>query len=97
MDGYYLTPNDQIPLNDREKGEIAEVALLQLMRYNAAAETWPVGQEYRDDRYCNVCRVCDQNIWFSTDLKDQPFKYSEAELKALIVAHIRQIHEGVIE
>lgn len=97
MTGYYQTPNKMVPLNGREKGEIAEVALVQLMRFNAAAETWPVGQECRDDRYCNVCRVCDQNIWFSTDLKGQPFHYNEAELKALIVAHIRQIHEGIID
>ena len=89
--GYYITQNKNIPLNDREPGEIAEVAIEQLKPYRDIARTW---QTYTDG-YTNRCYACHQNIWFTTDPKRRPYQYSEDELMALITAHIRQCHEEV--
>lgn len=89
MEGYYNTPNKMIPLNDREPGEIADIAWEQLEPYRIAAKTWPV---YTDGR-CNRCEECHQNIWFTTDLQRTAYTYDPEEIQALIVAHIRQCHD----
>lgn len=90
---YGNTPNKDIPLNDRKPGEIADIAWAQLRKFQCAADTWPVHHTLRDNRYCNVCRLCKQNLWFSSDEDNgAAFTYTEADIKALIVAHIRQRH-----
>jgi|SRR5215472_17721121 len=94
--GYFTTPNVNIPLNDRGPGEIADIALQQLRPYQVAAETWPIVHTTRDNRSVNLCRECYENIWFDSDIHDVPYTYSEEEIQALIVAHIRQAHERMI-
>lgn len=89
--GYYQTPNVNIPLNKREKGAIADVALDQLSAYQDRARTWPV---YTDGR-CNRCTDCHQNIWFSTDPRGYTYNYSDDEILALKVAHVRQCHAEI--
>lgn len=91
MEGYYNTPNKMIPLNDREPGEIAEIAWQQLEPYRIAASTW---ETYTDGR-CNRCKECHQNIWFTTDLQRTPYSYDPTEILALKVAHLRQCHSEV--
>lgn len=98
--GYGVTPNKIVPLNDREQGEIAEIAWKQLKPYSDAADTWPIRRSLRDARACNICKLCNQNLWFDRDENSTNFKYTEAEIKTLIVAHIRQRHtddNGVID
>jgi hypothetical protein len=96
MSGYGMTPNSAIPHNNRRPGEIADIAKEQLKRYERAAETWPVQATMVDGRMGERCRVCHQNLWFHHDTEERPFNYAPAETKALIVAHIRQIHEDII-
>lgn len=93
MSGYYHVPNNLIPLNDRAPGELAGIALEQLAPYREVAATWLI---YPDGR-CHRCMECDQNIWFSRDRQGQPYRYTDAEILALIVAHIRQCHAEVID
>jgi hypothetical protein len=90
MSGYFETANINVPLNRREKGEVADVAKLQLHEYEERATVWPV---YTDGR-CNRCRECHQNIWFSKDPHGTPYAYKTEEILALKVAHIRQAHDG---
>ena len=92
--GYFQTPNTQVPHNARQPGEIAPIAIQQLQRYRALAETWPI---YRATFRENRCRVCDQNIWFSHDSTGHEYQYESGQVIALIVAHIRQNHEGAID
>ena len=97
MDGYYNTPNSMVPLNNREPGTIADVAVRQLQRYRETAQTWPVYQEMRHGvtmgpRWVHACRLCEQAIWFNADTNKVPYDYTEAEKLTLIVAHIRQNH-----
>jgi hypothetical protein len=88
MEGYYRTPNKMIPLNDRDPGEIADVALEQLKAWESIAESWDV---YTDGR-SNRCKECHQNIWFSTDPQRGEYMYAPGEILALKVAHVRQCH-----
>jgi|SRR5579862_458890 hypothetical protein len=88
MDAYYQTPNMYVPHNDRPKGEIANVALEQLKAWESIAESWGV---YTDGR-SNRCAECHQNIWFSMDAARHPYTYTEEEILALKVAHVRQCH-----
>jgi hypothetical protein len=67
----------------------------QLRPFREAAFTWPIRQELKDNRWCNLCRVCRQNIWFANDERKQPYQYTEDEKLALIVAHIRQCHPNM--
>jgi hypothetical protein len=90
-----FTPNKMIPLNDREPGAIAPVAIKQLQAYENVAKTWPIGFIFQDDRWCNVCEWCGQNIWFERDINGVEYYYSAPEILALIVAHIRQVHSEV--
>lgn len=94
--GFFSTPNVNIPLNKREKGEVASVAIEQLRRFLNAADTWPVQGQRRDNRDCKVCRVCGQCLWFVTDRQGNQFGYSTEEKRSLITAHIRQCHEALI-
>jgi len=94
--GYYMTANKNIPLNDREPGEIADVAWAQLKPYREAAQTWPVYKHYEDNRHKNKCRVCSQNIYFDKDEDHNPYDYSDEEILALIVAHVRQCHSKIV-
>jgi hypothetical protein len=86
--GYYSTPNANIPLNKRPPGEIADIAWRQLKPYRDAAPTWPVTQDGRFNR----CRLCGQNIWYAYDVNGNPYVYGDDEIITLIVAHIRQVH-----
>lgn len=95
-DAFYNVPNTAIPLNNRRPGEIADIAKEQLKRYERAAETWPVQATMVDHRMGERCRVCHQNLWFHHDTQERPFNYAPAETRALIVAHIRQVHEDII-
>jgi hypothetical protein len=85
---YYSTPNVNIPLNNRPRGEMADIAWQQLKPFRDAAPTWPVS---KDGRY-NRCRLCTQNIWYTFDETGKAYKYEGDEIIALIVAHIRQVH-----
>lgn len=87
-----MTPNKMIPLNDREKGEIAPVALQQLAEYQKAADGWGI---YPDGR-CRRCMECDENIYFTEDSNGVPYTYTDTEIQSLTVAHIRQCHPEVI-
>lgn len=96
-DGYFLTPNKMIPLNDRPAGEIAPVALEQLAAWQALARRWPIERhchdtETRKGQPCWCCGVCDKTIWFVNDPHGNIFVYSDDEILALKVAHIRQAH-----
>ena len=88
-DAYYQTPNKMIPLNDRPKGELADIAKEQLAYWREIADTWPV---YTDGR-CNRCAECHQNIWFSKDPQGRDYEYVADEIPALKVAHVRQCHD----
>lgn len=88
MEGYYKTPNKMIPLNDREPGEVADVALAQLAQWQEVAIAWDT---YSDGR-ANRCHDCHQNIWFSKDPQGHAYKYTDDEILALKVAHVRQCH-----
>jgi hypothetical protein len=92
MTGYYVTPNKNVPLNDREPGTIAQVALDQLAEWNAIAERW----HYRETDNEVRCDYCGQNLWFVHDKHGVMYDYSREELLALTVAHIRQNHSEVI-
>jgi hypothetical protein len=99
--GYYQTANKDIPLNDRGKGEIAPIAFDQLRPYREAAQTWPVYNEMRDGetmgpRWVHACRICTQAIWFNSDENKVAYDYSEEEMLALIIAHIRQCHSKLV-
>lgn len=94
--GYYETPNIYVPLNDREEGEIAPIALEQLAIYQRAAAEWPILAYVRKGRECNTCGICDENIWFTSDQAGTKYRYTEEELSALKVAHIRQVHSDII-
>lgn len=90
-DGYFLTPNKMIPLNDRPAGEIAPIALEQLEGWRAVAEGW---ETYSDGR-SNRCKECHQNIWFSRDPQGHEYTYTYHEVLALKVAHLRQCHAEI--
>jgi hypothetical protein len=90
--GYYQTPNKFIPLNDREPGEIADVAKLQLIEWESAVEDWAIALVFRDERWCNICAKCEQNVWFERDKNGIEYRYEPSEILALIVAHVRQNH-----
>lgn len=92
MAGYFQTPNMYVPYNDRESGEIAPIAIEQLEAWKAAAETW---QTYTDGR-ANRCQECHQNIWFTKDPQGYPYTYTDDDISALKVAHIRQNHSEVV-
>ena len=103
--GYYATPNKDIPLNDREAGQLAPVALEQLRTYQGRANNWPMERHEHYDEYdevmracwcCVVCKVC-ETLWFVNDPDGNVYSYTEDELQTLKVAHIRQslmVHSG---
>lgn len=99
--GYFETPNKYVPYNDREKGEIASIAEQQLLPYQIAAQSWPMTRlvrysEISPPRECNVCRICGQNIWFTSDPAGMRYSYVEPEILTLIVAHVRQVHADIV-
>lgn len=91
-DGYFQTPNVNIPNNNRPKGEVAPIALAELESWQVMARDWKV---YTDGR-CNRCAECHANIWFTSDPQRRPYQYTVDEILALTVAHIRQVHGGRI-
>jgi hypothetical protein len=107
-DGFYMTPNLMIPLNKRETGEIADVALDQLRPYQEAADQWPMHRAYHPvyiqvngepviahgkTRYGMECRLCGQFIYYISDPNGNAYSYQDGETKTLTVAHIRRQHE----
>jgi len=86
---YCLTPNVMVPLNSRKTGSIATVAMEQLRHYQSIARKW---QTWPDGR-CRRCMECDENIYFTHDTNANPYMYTDDEILALIVAHIRQVHD----
>ena len=91
MEGYYQTPNVNIPYNDRPPGVIAPIALAELEGWRAVANGWPVYTDGRENR----CGDCHQNIWFSKDPLGHEYTYDPSEIEALTVAHLRQCHEEI--
>lgn len=67
----------------------------QLRPYREAALTWPIRQELKDNRWCNLCRLCRQNIWFASDMNKVHYEYTDEDKMSLIVAHIRQCHPSM--
>lgn len=101
MEGYYSTPNLMVPLNDREPGTIAQVALDQLAEWERIARHWPVERHCHDSEQkkgqpCWCCAFCDKTIWFINDPHGNIYTYDAGEILALKVAHIRQAHAEVI-
>jgi hypothetical protein len=99
--GFGLTPNKEIPLNDRKPGEIADVAKEQLVAYQIASYTWPIYQEMRSGdtmgrRWVHACRICKQAVWFNSDEKGVAYIYTDEETTTLIVAHIRRCHADMV-
>lgn len=92
-EGYFVAPNKMVPLQDREPGEIAAIALEQLRPYQEFAAEFGV---YPDGR-CRRCMECDENIYFTTDPNGVPYTYTDDELSGLKVAHIRQCHSKEVE
>jgi hypothetical protein len=94
MTGYFQTPNANIPLNQREPGEIAEIAKEQLAQWEEIAQAWELS--YRDDTGYVRCLKCEQTIYRSHDDNGIPYMMIKGEKLALTVAHIRQVHAEVI-
>jgi hypothetical protein len=97
--GYYTAPNSDIPLNNRDKGEVAPVAFDQLRPYQEAADQWPMHRathggtaEEGPSRLGMECRFCGQFIYFIEDEDGYPYQYVNDEPKTLTVAHIRRQH-----
>jgi hypothetical protein len=95
-DAYFHTPNVNVPLNARPKGEIANVAIDQLKIWQEAAVGWPLREVTRDTRHGMICTHCQQMIYFISDGKGHLYDYTYEEIIALIVAHIRQKHERIV-
>lgn len=96
----FYTPNMMIPLNDRTPGEVAEVAKKELRKYQRMAELWSVYVDYESDQISKVrhptrCKKCDQALWFLRDKEGKGYTYTDDEIQALTVAHIRQRHPEV--
>ena len=98
-ESYFSTPNVMVPLNAREAGTIATVALEQLRAYQTRAHTWPMERHSHNSdttkgQPCWCCVVCDpcETIWFVNDRTVNIYTYTEEEILALKVAHIRQVH-----
>jgi hypothetical protein len=89
--GYWLAENREIPYNDREKGHVAPIALQYLKQWQEIADSWPLFKMDRGWR----CRLCGQNIWYDYDEQGVPYQYEYGTHRALLVAHIRQNHEGI--
>ena len=96
MDPYYITPNKDIPLNDRESGELATIALDELKRWQDFAYTWPTFEAKINGRDGVQCGRCSQTIVFRSDVGGNRFQYTIEQIQALIVAHIRQRHAEAI-
>jgi hypothetical protein len=94
MTGFYQTPNLMIPLNDRENGQIAEVALEELGHWQEAAQFWTMARHEHKGRPCWCCTICDpcETLWFVNDLSGKVYTYTDDEILALKVAHLRQCH-----
>jgi hypothetical protein len=92
-DAVFYVPNTKIPLNNRPKGVVAGVAVNQLKTYQERAANWPMFRVRRDGRDLYACQLCEQSLFFYSDEEEQPFVYSDDELLALKVAHIRQNHD----
>lgn len=88
-ESYSTTPNVMVPLNSRPQGTIAPVAMEQLRSYQARAREW---QTWPDGR-CRRCMECDENIYFTHDANGNGYNYTDDEINALTVAHIRQCHD----
>ena len=96
MQVFGMTPNNMIPLNDRKPGELAEIALKQLVPFREAAQQWPLYFTIRDGRSCYACKVCKFSIWFIRDIHDKPYDISDEEKTTLTTAHIRQSHKEMV-
>jgi hypothetical protein len=94
--GYYETPNIYINHNNRPKGQVAEIALEQLAPFVRAAKGWSLREVNRDNRHGMACSLCNQMIFFISDVNGVLFAYSEDDIQALVTAHIRQLHESVV-
>jgi hypothetical protein len=85
----YMAPNTMVPLQNRETGTLAGIAMEQLRSYQTRAlawKTWPDGRVRR-------CMECDESIYFTADPHGVAYQYTDDELLALTVAHIRQCHD----
>lgn len=81
-------------LNDSPRdGTIHDIALRQLRAYQAYADT----QSLYPDGRARRCMECDQNVYFSHDVDGVLYRYTDEEIRALKVAHIRQVHPEVID
>jgi hypothetical protein len=84
---FYSSPNDS-----PKDGTIHPLGLAQLAVFQEAAIMWP---RYPDGRAIR-CGKCDQSMYFTLDPGGKPYRYSDDEIMALIVAHIRQNHEEAV-
>ena len=63
----------------------------QLEYWQEIADEWGT---YFDDVSANRCHKCHQAIWFEYDPHGEMYTYTDDEIEALIVAHVRQVHSG---
>lgn len=78
--------------NDGPPGELHAIAIQQLEVWESVAYGWP---RYPDGR-CVRCGKCDQSMYMLRDIQGVMYDYSDSEIDALIVAHLRQRHEEVL-
>lgn len=99
--GYFQASNVSIPINQRPKGELANIAVTQLEAFQLRGRTWPLREVSREDdnnnyRHGMECSYCNQMIYFISDVTGILYEYTDDEKLALIVAHIRQAHERIV-
>lgn len=75
---------------------IDQLALDQLAQWQDIAHTWPTFDATINGRDGVQCGRCSQTIFFRTDVGGNRYVYFPNQILALIVAHIRQNHEEVI-
>lgn len=88
MEHYGMLPDSQNP--NASPGEIHPMAINKLAVFQVAAIDWP---RYPDGR-CVRCGKCDQSMYMRWDVNHVRYQYTKDEILALVVAHIRQAHEG---
>jgi len=80
---------NESPNDSPGDGTIHPIALEQLQRYAKIAGTWKV----YEDRHIMRCEKCHQGVWSIYDAKGNRYRYTSEEILALLVAHIRQVHD----
>lgn len=70
------------------------IAVRQLAAWESRARTWELYRANDDEQTPVRCVKCGQSVFFTYDAFGIPYDYTEGELLALTVAHVRQVHAG---